>query len=262
MSTFCSRIPQALKLSNYKGTTSTLSSAGISPSPISPTSPKSYASQSTATLTAYSQDPCTPKKTKADEAKEDGLPSYYAPYTQPSAPSHPLAARIDATRDMRLSLPNIDDSDTFTISTFSYYESAAPYNPPSACTTTPCTSTSTTTLIPPLSPPRPPPSPRLLVPQHSLPPPPRRGPRGVGSVSSFTSNPASRSTTPTPTPVSETQSVPEDVGPASYTQSDEVLSALPEREQIVGPSISQRTLGVQGGAIMFTVERKAIYDQV
>jgi len=196
-------------------------------------------SQSTLTQTVLSNEPL---------AKGDEPPRYC---TSTSTP-YPLGAPIDADRAARPSLPEIDNSDTFTISRFSYYDSSS--------SNTPIGASADFSHLPPQSPPLPPPSPRLPAVQHSLPPPPRRGPKAPNSASSLQSNFAARSARTSPVPP-EVQDVPEDVGPHSYTQSSTMLGSLPERERvrILGPSLSRT--GTLGGGIRITVHRQASVDE-
>ncbi|KAF8960683.1 pheromone A receptor-domain-containing protein [Flammula alnicola] len=201
-----SRGPRALNLVSLKTISSTLSSSPVSPShdyhAKSPQSMSSHLSQSTITLAA-SPDGSAHKKSKSAEAHEDAeshytcetAPGYYAPYPT----SYPdIGVAIDATREAttvqhrdtrRPSLPELDTSDTFTISTFSYY--GQPSSPSGTTPPSPAPST-----FPPHTP--------TYVPQ-SLPPPPRRGPRHAGSNGSVSA-------------ASIVPGVPEDVGPASYEE--------------------------------------------
>jgi len=188
-------------------------------------------------------------------------------------------------------LPEIDESDAFTISSFSYYEDSVFPGPgvfqPTASTVAPST------------PPHPP-SPRFLPPQHSLPPPPtRKQPRAVGSLSSLVSghvetnrysresfsfhnsrhphrrsNPFARSPLqhetwrPVSYPISPLESlaqdVPEDVGPCSYTRPPGMLAGLPEREEFTPDYLplmrKKSVLGIEGGEIQVVVERSASVD--
>nr|ANB67034.1 pheromone receptor [Agrocybe salicacicola] len=238
-----------LHLAELKGTTSTGSTAFSPTSEYhikSPNSATSHLSQSTATLTGdYTH---MHKKAKSDEAQEDAetsttytreaAPSYYASSERelPPLPTNTTTGRppigmpiIDTTRRPSLPEIEIDKSDTFTISTFYYGAS-------SSAVPTPTTSYSPYSASP--QPPSPsafpqPPSPFL---QHSLPPPPRRGPRTKGSSGSMGS-------TGSYIVLQAPQDVPEDVGPSSYTAPAPV-----------------QTLGVQGGAIMVTVQKQASVD--
>ena len=159
----------------------------------------SHLSQSTITLT---QSPVgyTHQKLKSEEAGEDAPTNY----TRDTAPAYyEIGAPIDISRGNsvheghRLSLPEVDNSDTFTLSTFSYYG-----QPSSPVHLSPST-------LPPHSP--------GVIPQ-SLPPPPRRMPRHMPSSGSVTSMSSFRSENPTAyTPT--IPGVPEDVGPTPYEAS-------------------------------------------
>jgi len=193
----CSRSPRPLHLVNLK---STSTSSTFSPSSDfhskSPQSLASHLSQSTITL-APSPMGYTHQKTKSEEAGEDAGTNY----SRDTAPAYyEIGAPIDASRGNSVheehmpSLPEIDNSDTFTLSTFSYYG-----QPPSPIHLSPST--------------LPPHSPSVML--QSLPPPPRRMPRHVSSSASVTSMSSFRSENPTVyTP--SIPGVPEDVGPTSY----------------------------------------------
>lgn len=203
-------------------------------------------------------------KSKSGGSKGDCLPSYYEPSSPTSTHPTLIGQPIDTKRNAadHLPLPDIDESDAFTISSFSYYESSLPSatRPPSTSTT----NASAFVVLPP-TPPHPP-SPHFTSPQHSLPPPPRKQPRAIGSVSSLLSTATSIFSYPNVngsearSPPSSALDVPEDVGPASYTQSEGILHELPERDELAGHaplSNSHRVLGVAGGQIVVTVQRQA-----
>jgi hypothetical protein len=226
-------------------------------------SPISITSQSTVTLATHG--PGAWKASKSDEVKGDRLPSYYES-SSPTSSTHPtlISQYIDAKRKItdRLPLPEIDESDAFTISSFSYYESSLPSANarPQSVSAAPASGTT----IAPLTPPHPP-SPRFVPPQHSLTPPPRKQPRAIGSLSSLLSTATSMFS---PTAVEErtrTQDVPEDVGPSSYSQPVGVLDFLPERDALAGHAPhtnSNQVLGVPGGKVVITVQRQASVDEL
>lgn len=211
----------------------------------SPHSAISHLSQSTVTLApspgGYSQS----QKSKFEEAHKDiesqyptdAAPPYYPTYP----PTHPdISLPIDPLRDSNSLteggkaslLSNLDESDAFTISTFSYYgQPSSPTSPISPIST-----------MPPSSP--------TVVPQ-SLPPPPRRFPRQSPSslsVRTTTSNMSS--------PVCPPQTHTSDVHSNSPSQPSLGLEALPERQDP-----SSRTLGVPGGSILVTIQRQASLDR-
>lgn len=126
---------------------------------------------------------------------------------------------------------NLDETDAFTISTFSYY--GQPYSP-----TSPSSPTST----------MPPSSPAFVPP--SLPPPPRRFPRQSPSSSSVRTAVSNSSTH-----VSSPQIHADEVHPdASAQLSSPSLETLHERGE-------SSTLGVPGGSILVTVHRQASFDR-
>ena len=192
-------------------------------------SPTSIISQSTITLAPgqlSSPEPGTLKRSQSLDlssiagGREYPIPTYYESTLttektlSPASSTHPtlIGQLIDSKRHAReqshqtpsqrpgpLALPDIDESDAFTIDSFSYYEgSVAPCTSSTLSSrfsslifssSTPSNSTavakSLATSTTPPTPPHPP-SPRFAFAQHSLPPPPvRKQPRAVGSLSSL-----------------------------------------------------------------------------
>ena len=199
-------------------------------------SPTSMISQSTITITPgqtfdSALEPGTWKRSKslefASDSHEFPIPTYYESILasekklsgtcSPTSTHHTLIGQlIDPKQKSQihhvhchdrssLGLPEIDESDAFTLDSFSYYE-----GPTTPCTSSspPLASTSTSTSTSSPSPPRVssssvpsttrkslsttsstpphPPSPRLAFSQHSLPPPPmRKEPRAIGSLTSL-----------------------------------------------------------------------------
>jgi len=204
-------------------------------------------------------------KSKSEGAKGDCLPSYYEPSSPTSTHPTLIGQPIDPKRNDHLPLPDIDESDAFTISSFSYYESSAPSATRPLSISTTNAPTGTAFVVVPPTPPHPP-SPHFTSHQHSLPPPPRKQPRAIGSISSLLSTASSILSYPNAngsgarSPSSSALDVPEDVGPSSYTQSEGALHGLPERDELAGHaplSKSHRVLGVAGGQIIVTVQRQA-----
>jgi len=189
-----------------------------------PKSPTSMISQSTITVIGQhdaSLEPGAWKRSKSLEfssavAETQGfpIPTYYESTIvnekslggtcSPTPSTHPtlIGQLIDPKRDEReksqqkhhqhhgasLGLPDIDESDAFTIDSFSYYEDSVAPNTSLSRLSYPTPSTITKSVALSTAPPTPPhpPSPRFTFPQHSLPPPPaRKQPRAIGSLSSL-----------------------------------------------------------------------------
>jgi hypothetical protein len=184
-------------------------------------SPTSMISQSTITVTAgqvFDSESDAWKRSKSLEFASEShvlpIPTYYestlvtekslSGSCSPTSSTHPtlIGQLIDPKRndrdhphnhDASLDLPDIDESDAFTIDSFSYYEDSvvsAVSAPPLSSATAPARLSSsapstTRKSLTPSTPPHPP-SPRFVFPQHSLPPPPaRKAPRAIGSLSSL-----------------------------------------------------------------------------
>jgi len=214
LSQFSTSTCRPLKLITLKWPLST------SHSTTEPKSPTSIISQSTITIIGQheSLEPGAWKRSKSLEfstaaaaAETQGfpLPTYYestivngrSGTCSPTSSTHRtlIGQLIDPKRGEReksqqdhrhhgttLGLPDIDESDAFTIDSFSYYED--PVAPNTSRLSYPTPSTITKSVASSAAPPTPPhpPSPRFAFPQHSLPPPPvRKQPRAVGSLSSL-----------------------------------------------------------------------------
>ena len=193
-------------------------------------SPASMISQSTITISPgqlldSSLDPGTWKRAKslefASDSHEFPIPTYYestltsekspSGNCSPTSSTHPtlIGQLIDPKRCEKsqihhihcpdrssLGLPEIDESDAFTLDSFSYYEGPptpcasssplAPISPPPRVSSSSTPSTTRKSLSTTSSTPPHPPSPRLAFSQHSLPPPPtRKEPRAIGSLTSL-----------------------------------------------------------------------------
>ncbi|KAH9476601.1 Pheromone B beta 1 receptor [Psilocybe cubensis] len=206
-----------------------------------PHSAFSHLSQSTITLapspgpTSFTHKSKFEEATKDTEYTPDAAPPYYASY--PPTRTH-IAVPIDPLRDTRsimeprasLVSSAPDETDTFTISTFSYY-GAQPASP----------SSPTSTIMVPSSP--------AVVP-HSLPPPPRRFPRQAPSSSSV------RTAVSNAAPREEADEAQYDASPrpSSLVLCPPSPDGLDERQEI-------GTLGVPGGSILVTVHRQASLDR-